>query len=538
MKSIFFNTVIVIVIFSQNVYGVLFDGWNEYISELKIPKVIDMRNGGTLNMVIGEGTHSWGGGINKTTRIYGYARKGEKPTYPGPTILTSKDVPINVNWLNTISGKHILDNYVEKSLITGKASCYPNCGVPAIVHIHGLETPALYDGLPTYTFTKGATKRDYYKNSQLASTLIYHDHAMGFTRLNVWAGMVGTYLIEDEKKEKAFNMDVDCDIPMIIQDKLIDENGNISYPESPCTLQNTKWAPESYGSVNLVNGIVMPFVKLPQEQCRLRFINAANARSYQLKIPFYDKCYLVAKDSGFVKNPVKLSNNPIVLYPFERVELMCDFGNVMLGTKFNMTDDTAQDGSYNNNIIQFRITKPKSKYQISKPIPSILNDYKDLKSLWKSTNGKTRNITLNEIVDANDCPIELTISENNKKSSFMKNDKIQCEKGKVERWNFKNPTADFHPFHWHVVHFQCGPDENSINTNELKDVFPIPNSEGNPDDITQVCFVACTPGKFLIEKSKTRADDFGFSTKDPYLVHCHILEHEENDMMTWFSITG
>ena len=527
------------VVFYESIYGKVYEGWVEYVSELKVPKVIDMRNGGTLNMVIGEGKHSWGGGTNKTGRIYGYGIKGEDVSYPGPTILTSKDVPIKVNWLNKLSNKHILDKYVEKSLATGKSGCYPSCGVPAIVHIHGLETSALYDGLPTYTFTSGQTKSDYYANSQLASTMMYHDHAMGFTRLNVWAGMIGAYIVEDRWRERELNMDVECDIPIIIQDKLIEENGSISYAESPCTLQSTKWAPESYGSVNLVNGIVMPYVNVPQQQCRLRMINGANARAYKLNIPFYEKCYLIAKDSGFVKNPVKLTNSPIVLYPFERVELMCDFGKVGFGSKFNITDNAtlAEDGSYyNNNIMQIRVNKPKK--EMSKPIPAVLNNYKDLKALWKSTKGKTRNITLNEVVDANDCPIELTISENNKLSSFMKNDSIQCEKGKVEKWNFKNPTADFHPFHWHVVHFQCGADENSINTNELKDVFPIPNSEGNADDITQVCFVACTPGKFLIEKSKTRGDDFGFSTKDPYLVHCHILEHEENEMMTWFSITG
>jgi FtsP/CotA-like multicopper oxidase with cupredoxin domain len=520
----------------QIVNAKLFTGWNEYTSELKIPKVIDMRNGGTLNMVIGEGRHSWSGGYtNKPARIYGYAKQGDEPTYPGPTILASADVPIKVNWVNNISGKHILDKYVEKSLVLGKSACYPKCGVPAIVHIHGLETPAISDGLPTYTFSYNKTKTDYYSNNQLSSTMVYHDHAMGLTRLNVWAGMIGTYIIQDIKKEKELNMNVECDIPIMIQDKLIEQDGSISYAESPCNLQHTKWAPESYGSVNLVNGVVMTFVNVPQQQCRLRLINGANARAYKINIPFYNKCYLVAKDSGFVKTPIKLKDKYVSMYPFERVELICDFSDVKMGTKFNIKDDVVESG-YNNNIIQFRVTKKKT--QISKPIPSVLNDYKDLKALWKSTNGKTRNITLNEVVDADDCPIELTISENNKVSSFMKNDIIQCEKGKVERWNFKNPTADFHPFHWHVVHFQCGPDEKNVNTNELKDVFPIPNSEGNPDDITQVCFVACTPGKFLVEKSVTTATDFGFSTKDPYLIHCHILEHEENEMMTWFSIAG
>ena len=97
-----------------------------------------------------------------------------------------------------------------------------------------------------------------------------------------------------------------------------------------------------------------------------------------------------------------------------------------------------------------------------------------------------------------------------------------------------NPTADIHPFHWHLVRAQCGPSEDQPNTNELRDVFPIPPSPDGSYDVTQVCYVACTPGNYLIENSTIAPTNFGFPLTIPYLVHCHILEHEENMMMSWF----
>ncbi|RLN67264.1 hypothetical protein BBJ29_009999, partial [Phytophthora kernoviae] len=112
---------------------------------------------------------------------------------------------------------------------------------------------------------------------------------------------------------------------------------------------------------------------------------------------------------------------------------------------------------------------------------------------------------------------------------------LHCTKGTVEKWNFKNPTDDAHPFHWHLVNAQCGPTEETVNLNELKDVVVIPNDPG-ADSITQVCYVACTPGDYLLEGSTRGAKEFNFDTTEPYVAHCHILEHEENAMMSWFNI--
>jgi FtsP/CotA-like multicopper oxidase with cupredoxin domain len=117
---------------------------------------------------------------------------------------------------------------------------------------------------------------------------------------------------------------------------------------------------------------------------------------------------------------------------------------------------------------------------------------------------------------------------------------ITCHEGSVERWLFHNPTADVHSFHWHVVRAQCGPDDSSINTNQLMDVVQVVNQEGDPQAVTQVCYIACFPANHAIQPpGKVPAANstiFPFDITQPYVTHCHVLEHEENDMMSYFAI--
>jgi FtsP/CotA-like multicopper oxidase with cupredoxin domain len=273
-----------------------YKGWKPYITPLRIPSVVDMRNGGSLDMYMGINTnHTFGAGLWKKTSVYGYGTSLNSISYPGPTILVSTDVPISINWHNQLPTPHILDEHIETSLLMNTSKCYPKCGIPAIVHVHGLQTPAEYDGLPIYAFGKGKSRKDFYTNSQPGATLVYHDHSLGLTRLNIWAGMIGLYIIEDTKGIDS-SIRVDCDIPLLIQDKLFNSDGAIAYPEPECSSASTMWVPEGYGSVNLVNGVVFPYVKIPQEQCRLRLINGASARRYSLAMPFANLCQTIAKE--------------------------------------------------------------------------------------------------------------------------------------------------------------------------------------------------------------------------------------------------
>ncbi|CAK4187681.1 unnamed protein product [Aphanomyces euteiches] len=517
----------------------LFGQWQAFTSPLVIPDVIDMRKGGNLEMNIGETIHAWGSGSpNGTT--YGYGKVGGKIQTPGPTILVKKDVPIDVKWINAISSNtHLMDQDVESTLLIRESACYPNCGVPVVTHVHGLENPAMYDGLPHYSIYRNQTYTAHYNNTQSASTKMYHDHAIGLARLNMWSGLVGFYVIQDEELEAKYKLSNLTDIPLIIQDKIIYPDGTLVYSTvATCQTPGTKWVSEAYGAVNTVNGVVMPYVEVPAAQVRFRIANMANARHYNFSFPFADQCKLIATDSGFVGQPEAVNGTEFVVFPLERMELVCDFTSVAPGTSYNLTDTPSADSSYpyDPRVVQIRVVAASAN-TTKVELPTNMTAFKDLQALYKSTGGKLRTITLAEMDDANECPVQLMVVQHQLVANVSTiNNKLMCTLGKVEKWQFKNPTDDAHPFHWHLVNAQCGPDDNSINKNTLKDVVVIPN-DPNSQKIMQVCYVACTPDQFLIEGSTVGPTDYGFSTDDPYLAHCHIMEHEENSMMAWFQLT-
>ncbi|KAL4137240.1 hypothetical protein PRIC2_000762 [Phytophthora ramorum] len=515
------------------------EDWQAYTSELPIPKVIDLTNGGAIEMQIGRSTHNWTGDGSISGAIYGYALKNETPSFPGPTIKVAKGVPINITWYNELDAPHLLQESVQTTLTQQASQCYPYCGVPVVTHIHGMESPARYDGLPFLSIYKNQTQEFHYLNNQSGSTKTYHDHSNGLTRLNTWAGLVGLYIIEDAESDKAFNLDIETDIPLALADRLISNSGKIMYSDDNCNEGATLWVPESFGTVNLVNGVVMPYVKVPPAQVRFRLVNVANARHYNLTVPFADKCKVVATDSGYVGSPTALSAD-LVVFPFERVEFVCDFTGVADGTTYDLVDKqtSSQATIYDNRVMRFRIVESlKTSTMKVREIPSTLTPYKSLKELYEA-GGKERTLILGEIEKTLHCPsMSLLLYRSQQVNTSGITGHLHCTKGTVEKWNFQNPTDDPHPFHWHVINAQCGETEDTVNTNALKDVVVIPNADGRASDtITQVCYVACTPGDYLLEGSTRGAKEFNFETTDPYVAHCHILEHEENAMMAFFNI--
>jgi FtsP/CotA-like multicopper oxidase with cupredoxin domain/zinc transporter ZupT len=518
------------------------ESWEAYTSPLVIPEVIDMTAGGSLEMQIGRASHNWTEDGSISGDIYGYALKNATPTFPGPTIKVAKGVPISVRWFNELSAPHLLDDSVESSLTIMESGCYPYCGVPVVVHVHGLESPAKYDGLPFRSIYKNQSQEMVYLNNQSASTKLYHDHANGLTRLNVWSGLFGMYIIEDKEREAALNVNVETDIPLAIGDRLISNKGALMYSDDNCQGSAvTLWIPESFGTVNIVNGVVMPYLEVPNAQVRFRLTNNANSLNYNLTIPFADKCMVIAKDSGFLQNTEPLPEY-LNIYPFERFELMCDFTDVEDGTKWELVDipTVEQDTPYDPRIMELRVTsKLKTATMTKREIPSQLTKFKDLKALWKELGGKQRAIFLGEMEYSLLCPSKSMIRYRNEEINMTTiKSTLACTKGKVERWTFKNPTDDPHPFHWHLVNAQCGPTDDEVDTNSLKDVVVIPNADTRPaDTITQVCYVACTPDEFLIEGATRGPTEYNFDTSEPYVAHCHILEHEENNMMSYFKLT-
>jgi spore coat protein A len=186
--------------------------------------------------------------LSKTT-VWGYAG-----SYPGPTFEVIQNQQIYVSWKNCLPRKHILP--VDQT-VHGAESDRPE--VRTVVHVHGARVPPEYDGHPEAWFTREFeetgpffTSKIYrYPNRQKATTLWYHDHALGITRLNLYAGLAGFYIIR-HPQEKLFNLPQGCyEIPLMIQDKSFNSDGSLFYPSQPNEaskkLPNPSIVPEFFG---------------------------------------------------------------------------------------------------------------------------------------------------------------------------------------------------------------------------------------------------------------------------------------------------
>ena len=162
--------------------------------------------------------------------------------------------------------------------------------VRLMTHLHGGFVAAHSDGNPAVTpngFGPGETQTVHYGNQlpeMPASLLWFHDHGLGTTRLNVFAGLAAAYILRDE-----FDTGTEPnpwirwrEIPLVVQDRLFSEDGSFLYPTSD--IPGATWIGEYFGDVMLVNGKVWPFLEVEPRMYRLRILNGCNARILSLDI--------------------------------------------------------------------------------------------------------------------------------------------------------------------------------------------------------------------------------------------------------------
>ena len=173
------------------------------------------------------------------------------------------------------------------------------------------------DGRPDAWFTAGFAnaepngRREVYEypNRQDACTLWYHDHAIGQTRLNVYAGLAGVYLIRDDEEDALGLPSGDYEVPLIIQDRSFAADGSLAYPVSELagsTDHPGAWVPEFFGDTILVNGKVWPYLEVEPRKYRLRILNGSNARFYRLRLSDGRPFVQIGADQGLLSGPVEV----------------------------------------------------------------------------------------------------------------------------------------------------------------------------------------------------------------------------------------
>ena len=310
---------------------------------------------------------------------------GFEGQYPGPTIEALQNRPIEVRWENHLPARHLFEIDAH---IHGAGPPAP--AVRTVPHLHGSRTESASDGLPEKWFTSGASALYLYPNCQLPATLWYHDHAVGVTRLNVYAGLSGFYLLRNEEERKMNLPSGEYEIPLLLQDRTLNDQGQLAYVptmESGEKLPPGVWGPEFFGELPVVNGAIYPYMEVEPRRYRLRMLNGANSRFFHLylnlakratDIPALVEFHQIGTDGGLLSSPVAL--NKLLLAPAERADLIVDFSGlegkiVTLGNDapapFPGWDQINSRHPRLYELMQFRVTRPLSKVNAFSLPPAI-----------------------------------------------------------------------------------------------------------------------------------------------------------------------
>ncbi len=607
------------------------------------------------------------------TTVWGYGSIDHPASfaYPAYTIEAEANHKVKVKWINELidaQGNYLPHLFpVDQTLHwanptgqscsdgTARSDCsgtnpVPYTGpVPMVTHVHGAHVGPESDGYPEAWWLPAAANipPDYitrgsrwgqsskfsvndgqavftYPNDQSEATLWYHDHSLGITRLNVYAGPAGFWLIRDEKglerkldlprpapKKKNKAGRKYYELPLVIQDRSFNADGSLFYPSERAFFEGIEpgqldidfvpnsdiapqWNPEAFFNVMVVNGATWPYYDVDQGRYRLRLLNACNSRFLNLslqvvsspdaslvgsEIPFYQ----IGNDQGLLSDVVRVQTGVYTIYdtedaaqpvkevtppdpqqallmaPAERADVIVDFTGLPAGTRVRVINtapdapfggfpDVPADADTSGQVMEFVVGVDVGPV-FADPTAMVLPDAQPLVA-----DAPVRHVSLNEeesetvcVTAADDGSIsqlrdvlpgenfgadcaaaggeafapkaaKLGTMGNTGGMPMMWGDAVTENPAlnTTEEWAIHNLTEDAHPIHLHLVKFQ-------VVSRELPDGTPSdaglqPWEDGFKDT------VIAYPG----EVTRIRAL---FDVAGLYVWHCHILEHEDNEMM-------
>ncbi|MFE7541574.1 multicopper oxidase family protein [Streptomyces platensis] len=391
--------------------------------------------------------------------------------------------------------------------------------------------------------------------------LWYHDHGMGMTSVNVYAGLAGLYLIRDPADERLGLPRGEFEVPFVLQDRTFGRDGSLAYTMTQREGEDTP----------VVNGKAYPFLAVEPRRYRLRILNASNERFWRLRfdvprsallqpnLPFW----LIGTDGGF-RAPLQMLN--FLIGPAERYDLIVDFSQVPKGTNVTLTNYHAPvhypgmpgQGPEISEIMQFQVTKPLSGGTDRTTAPKKLK-LPAVAPMEPKPHTRRREWVLYQhklfgTMTFNAVP-------------FMEPSQDFIQAGSTEIWEYINPNHDAHPMHVHLVNFQVlnrqpidaagyqagyekwidggrKPEDKPVLANYLTGppIPPDPDEalsykdtvKSYPETVTRIITGEFTP------PMDTIASIPGSGTVLPatYVHHCHLLEHEDDDLMRPWTIVG
>jgi spore coat protein A, manganese oxidase len=428
-----------------------------------------------------------------------------------------------------------------------------------------------------------------YPNTQRASTLWYHDHALGMTRLNVYAGPAGFFIVRGGPEDEPIDLRSGrpavlpgpapgpgearglryYEIPLAIQDRAFNADGSLFYPDSraffdeiegpyiPDTDISPIWNPEFFGNAMIVNGNTWPFLDVEQRRYRFRLLNGCDSRF--LVLDFSDipgvEVWMIGNEGGFLAAPVNMTavnGNRLLLGPAERADVIVDFtdvpagryvlGNVGPDEPFGGgepgTDFDAADPDTTGQVMEFRVGPARGRDRTTPP------RFLRLPPITPLPGGLVRPVALLEEMSRHfdDAPAETLLGSvegdpNTGAAPFTPRMWAEAVTenpavGETEVWEFYNGTADAHPMHIHEVLFQVVNRQAIVVDEEAHTFEVVPGSVPIPPEPWEHGWkdtVIAYPEQVTRVRMK-------FEVPGQYVWHCHIVEHEDNEMMRPYRI--
>lgn len=371
-----------------------------------------------------------------------------------------------------------------------------NSSVRTTTHLHGGHMPAGFDGHPVDYVDPGSYKDYYYTNKQVPATLWYHDHTMDLTGDQVYAGLAGFYLMSDDYERSLGLPSGDHEIAIVIQDRTFAADGSLVYNDNLMG---------ELGDTILVNGTPYPYFEVGTSRYRVRILNGSNARSYNLVLSNGARFVQIGSDGGLLEAPV--SRASLNMGPAERVDVIIDFGNASVGEQIVLENTAGSAGTAQ--IMRFDVARVEDDPSV---IPATLRTIERL-------NPADAVQTRRWVFGMRGGPMPWVINgqpyDENRVDAYPR-------LGTTEIWELVNRTGMMHPVHIHDIMWQVldvngrppAPEDAG-----WKDTFKVP-----PMGTVRVI------GRF---------DDYAGDPNEittAYMMHCHILEHEDHAMMTQFIV--
>lgn len=592
------------------------------------------------------------------TTVWGYGAIKDPASfsYPARTIEAKVNKPVRVKWINDLKDP-VTGNYLPHLLPVDQtlhwanpamdcldmpgmpmtdcrgSSQLPYAGpVPLITHLHGAHVGPESDGHPEAWYLPAANNivpcdasgmpvgcyatsgSDYaqipgvpaqagaavfqYPNDQRATTLWYHDHTLGMTRVNVYAGPAGFYLLRGGKTDLPGGTlpSGKYEIPLVIQDRAFNADGSLFYPDNRAYFEGLNfpshpdpqfpgagslqipfipdsalgglpsdvspiWNPEFFGDTIVVNGQTWPFLNVEPKKYRLRLLNGSDSRFFILTADMPLTFWQVGADGGFL--PAPAPQTQLLIGPAERADVIVDFSAYKPGTIITLqnigpdepfgggvpgVDFVSANPATTGKVMQFRVVKGMGPDTTANPATLLLPAAPRL-----GAESFVRQVSLNEeesqtvfvttdangnivedlagvpfgpteallgSLDANGFPIPLEWM-----NAITENPAL----GATEVWEIFNFTADAHPIHIHLVQFEII-DRQQLETDAdgmaMKPAVLVPNTNRPPEawETGTKDTVIVYPGEMARVKAK-------FDIPGEFIWHCHILSHEDNEMM-------